>query len=370
MEEGSSAPVPFLAEEAALQEFLAGCPTGISCCVDTEADSLYSYREKVCLIQFGCGDHLALIDPLTIKDMTPLLDFLDQASQVWMHGADYDMSILNRTYKRVPDPVFDTQIAARLLGWRTFGLAHLIEDLLKVKLSKQSQKKNWGERPLPEKMLTYAANDVRYLQPLIEIFEQRLHEAGRWEWFLQSCGAARRQVLSRPEKSRDDMWKIPGWGKVSARGLAYLREIWLWRDGMASRRDKPPFKIISNDQILTMSVSLADGKSAALPPRFRPGQRDRFEQGVAKAKAIPDDELPKWERKKRLAKANDWERVFKEIRSARDQAAEDYDLDPSIISSKACLERYAFAKAENRTSELRNELFLPWQQVLIFPQED
>ncbi len=369
MEEGSSAPVPFLSEEAALQEFLSGCPKGIPCCVDTEADSLYSYREKICLIQFGCGDHLALIDPLTIKDMTSLLDFLDQASQVWMHGADYDMSILNRTYQRVPDPVFDTQIAARLLGCRTFGLAYLIEDLLEVKLSKQSQKKDWGERPLPEKMLTYAANDVRYLQPLIESFEKRLHDAGRWEWFLQSCGAARRVVLSRPEKNRDDMWKIPGWGKVSPRGLAYLREIWLWRDGMASRRDKPPFKIISNDQILSMSVSLAAGKSVELPPRFRPGQKDRFEEGVAKAEALPDDELPKWERKKRLAKANDWEGVFKALRGARDQASEDYDLEPSIISSKASLERYAFANAEDRTPELRDELFLPWQQALIFPQD-
>jgi ribonuclease D len=147
-----------------------------------------------------------------------------------------------------------------------------------------------------------------------------------------------------------------------------LKEIWLWRDGMASRRDKPPFKIISNDQILSMSVSLAAGKSVALPPRFRPGQRDRFEKGVARAKAVPEEALPKWERKKRLAKANDWERVFKAIRSARDQAATDYDLEPSIISSKACLERYAFAKEADRTQELRNELFLPWQQELIFPE--
>ena len=144
-EESSNGPdVPFLADSESLTGFLEGCPRDLPCCVDTEADSLYSYREKICLIQFGCGDHLALIDPLAITDMSGLLDFLDQAPQVWMHGADYDMSIMNRTYQRVPDPVFDTQIAARLLGWRTFGLAHLIEELHGVKLSKQSQKKNWG----------------------------------------------------------------------------------------------------------------------------------------------------------------------------------------------------------------------------------
>ena len=296
-----------------------------------------------------------------------MLDFLDAAPEVWMHGADYDMSILNRTYGRIPELVFDTQIAARLVGWRTFGLAHLIKDLLGVELSKQSQKKNWGERPLPEKMLAYAANDVRYLLPLIEIFKQRLEELGRWDWFVQSCEAARKHVLSRPEKSRDESWRIPGWGKISSRGLAYLREIWRWRDGIASRRDKPPFKIISNDQLIAMSVSLSAGKSVNLPPRFRQSQRERFEKGVAIARALPEDDLPRWERKKRIGRADDWESVFQALRENRERASEDLDIEASLISSK--LERYAFSKSEERTCELRDSLFLPWQQSLLFPED-
>ncbi|MFT4636882.1 MAG: ribonuclease D [Verrucomicrobiales bacterium] len=368
MSEGSQSPVPFITAEATLRDFLAQCPSGVPCCVDTEADSLYSYREKICLIQFACADHIALIDPLTIKDQTLLLDFLDAAPEVWMHGADYDMSILNRTYGRVPDVVFDTQIAARLIGWRTFGLAHLIKDLMGVELSKQSQKKNWGERPLPEKMLAYAANDVRYLMPIIEIFKERLDKLGRWDWFLQSCAAARTQVLGRPEKSREESWRIPGWGKISSRGLAYLREIWRWRDGIASRRDKPPFKIISNDQLISMSVSLSAGKSVSLPPRFRQSQQERFEEGVAIARALPEADLPKWERKKRLSKAGDWERVFQFLRQNRENAAEELDIEAALISSKASLERYAFSESEDRTPELRGTLFLPWQQSLLFPE--
>lgn len=362
----STEPVPFLDEEEVLVRFLDGCPKGALCCVDTEADSLYSYREKICLIQFACGEHLALIDPLAIKEQTILLDFLDQASEVWMHGADYDMSILNRTYGRVPNPVYDTQIAARLLGWRTFGFAHLIKDITGVELSKQSQKKNWGERPLPEKMLEYAANDVRYLMPLIETFRKRLHELDRWDWFLQSCDGAREQVLSRPEKSRDQQWRIPGWGRVSPRALAYLREIWGWRDGIASRRDKPPFKVISNEQLLKMSVALAEGESVSLPPRFRPGQRKIFDEAVARARAVPNDELPRRERKKRPNKAEDWEEVFQSLRANRDKASESLDLEASVIASKASLERYAFSLPEERTAELRDSLFLPWQQEILF----
>ena len=111
--------------------------------------------------------------------------------------------------------------------------------------------------------------------------------------------------MNRPEKSREELWKIPGWGKMSPRSLGYLRELWHWRDGMAARRDKPPFKIISNDQILTMSVQLASGESVTLPPRFRPAQQERFEQAVDKVKALPEDKLPQLDRKKRLAKAKD-----------------------------------------------------------------
>lgn len=367
MSEGSSNAVPFIAEVAALEAFLADCKRGEPCCVDTEADSLYSYREKICLIQFACGDRLALIDPLAIEDQTVLLDFLDDASEVWMHGADYDMSILNRTYGRVPDPVFDTQIAARLLGWRTFGLAHLIQDLIGVELSKQSQKKNWGERPLPDKMLAYAANDVRYLMPLVEIFQERLHEKGRWDWFLQSCRAARQQVLKRKEKDREELWRVPGWGRMSPRGMAYLRELWRWRDEIAARRDKPAFKVLANDQLLSMSQRLAEGDKVKLPPRFRAAHQQSFHAAAKVAQALPDNALPKWPRRKRLAKASDWEPVFQTLRQHRDQASKAHDLEASFIASKASMERYAFSPLEARDQALRDELFLPWQQGMLFP---
>ena len=367
MEIDATQAVPFLTTQAELTAFLDTCDSGDLCCVDTEADSLYSFREKVCLIQFACGERLALIDPLTISDMSPLLDFLEASPEVWMHGADYDMSILNRTYDRVPGRVYDTQIAARLAGWRTFGLAHLISESFGLELSKQSQKKNWGERPLPHKMLEYAANDVRYILPLAQIFKDKLDSLGRWDWFLQSCDAARVQVMARKEKSREESWRISGWGKLKPRSLGYLRALWRWRDEIAERRDKPPFKILANDQLLKMSLSLTHGDDVQLPPRFRTQQRRRFEEMVKEAKELPDGDLPIRLRGKRLAKAEDWEPIFGSLKANREKAAAELDLEVAIISSKASMETFAFAEPKDRTDELRNQLFLPWQRALLFP---
>lgn len=217
-------------------------------------------------------------------------------------------------------------------------------------------------------MLAYAANDVRYLLPLTEIFKERLHARGRWEWFLQSCDAGRRQVLNRKEKSRDDLWRISGWGRMSRRELAYLREIWHWRDEIAARRDKPPFKVLSNDQMISMSTQLASGKKFSLPPRFREHHRERFAKAIKSARELPEEALPKWERRKRVAKASDWEAVFQGLRERRDRSAKEHNLEASFIASKASLERYAYAQEPDR-EVLKGELFLPWQQGLLFPGE-
>ena len=128
----------------ALVDFLGSLPDSKGdrrCAVDTEADSLHSFREKLCLIQFSCAGRHAIIDPLKIGDLTPLLQFLESA-EIWMHGADFDMSLFKRTFDLVPSTVLDTQTAARLCGFRQFGLAHLVHEIFGVSLSKQSQRAN------------------------------------------------------------------------------------------------------------------------------------------------------------------------------------------------------------------------------------
>ncbi|MEM7602563.1 MAG: ribonuclease D, partial [Verrucomicrobiota bacterium] len=185
-----------------------------SCSIDTEADSMHSYETKLCLIQFSTPKELAIIDPLAIgrDGLGKFPGFIDQFQKVWMHGADYDISMFSLTFDWAPHRIMDTQIAARLLGETKFGLANLLENEYRIKVSKQSQKADWSKRPLSQKMLEYAFNDVRYLLDLAEKFELRLKEAGRYEWFLQSCDAARDNVFERSDRVQRDAWRVTGWG--------------------------------------------------------------------------------------------------------------------------------------------------------------
>ena len=133
--------------------------------IDLEADNLHRYAEQLCLIQISDGKDVFLVDPLEVDDLSSLERFL-AAESIWMHGADFDMTLLRREFGTLPKMIFDTQIAARLLGILRFSYANLVDQFFDVKLCKASQKENWGQRPLPEKMREYASNDVRYLLPL------------------------------------------------------------------------------------------------------------------------------------------------------------------------------------------------------------
>ena len=164
--------------------------------IDLEADNLHRYAEQLCLIQVTDGQRFELVDPLAIEDLDPLKGFLEGAT-IWMHGADFDMTLMRREFGILPKMIFDTQIAARLLGVRRFSYANLVEQYFEVTLSKSSQKENWGQRPLPDKMCEYALNDVRYLLPLADRLERELRARDRYSWFLESCEAA----MARPRAS-------------------------------------------------------------------------------------------------------------------------------------------------------------------------
>ena len=328
------------------------------CAIDIEADSLHCYEEKLCLIQFAAAGHFAVIDPLAFDDLEPLVEFLD-STEVWLHGADFDMRMLRRTFNRIPGIVYDTQTAARLLGARQFGLVNLVEANFGVVLPKGSQKADWGRRPLSRKMLEYAVNDVRYLLPLAEMFVERLKDAQRWEWFLQSCAAARSVAEIRREKDKDLIWRISGWGKLERLGMAYLRALWVWRDGEAARRDRPAFKIIGNDWLLEYAGHLQCGKTASLPERFPSSVVSRFTDAIAAVSGLSENEYPKKIQRSRSRRDGDSEQRFEKLKVLRDQVAVGLDIDATLIGSRATLERLA---AE---PEKTDELLLNWQKELL-----
>ncbi|HEX5789678.1 MAG TPA: ribonuclease D [Luteolibacter sp.] len=323
------------------------------CAVDTEADSLHRYQESLCLVQMSAGGHDVLIDPLAIKDLSPLGEFLSGAT-VWMHGADYDMTMLKREFGSVPAVVYDTQIGARLLGARRFGLGDLVEQYFGVTLSKSSQKADWGKRPLSDKMVEYALNDVHYLLEMGGMIVGRLRDLGRYEWFVESCDAARQKVLER-NQSAEDAWRIQGSGKLTRRGLAFLKELWQWRDDEARGWDRPTFMVIPNRVLLEWCEHLAQGGKVALPKHYRPDRVRRFHLAREAAAALEEDQCPAKIKTPRTKRAGDFDQKLERFIKARDKAAASLDIEGSLIAPRAALEAIAGGQAEPA------ELLLKWQ---------
>lgn len=327
--------------------------------LDLEADSLYRHTEKICLLQVCFGDEVELLDPLEESEpLDALIDWL-RGAKVWMHGADYDMTLMLRDWGFVPPVLFDTQIAAQLLGHQRFGYASLVEDYFEVTLSKSSQKADWGKRPLSPKMLEYACNDVKYLLPLASKVEEELRALDRYDWFLESCQASRERVIAR-ESVEKESWRINGCGKLQPKGLHYLKSVWTWRDQEAARWNRPSFMVATNKQLLEWSHDLSIGRVVHPPEKLRPDRRKSLELAIEAAHGVAESAWP--QRPKRLKRSQDpdFEADLKKLISERNKIAADLELDPSIIASRAVLEKIV-GKIDSP-----KEILLNWQFKLLY----
>ncbi len=330
-----------------------------ACYLDTEADSLHHFQEKLCLIQLAVGGTFALIDPLAITDMMPLLKALDQL-EVWIHGADYDLTLFKRTYAWKPSRVRDTQIAARLVGHRQFGLAALIQNQFGVVLSKASQKADWSQRPLPEKMLTYAVDDVRWLAPLVDQLRKELEEKNRWDWFVQSCEALCADVQSRQERDREEAWRVSGSGSLKPKGSAFLRALWFWRDGMAHERDVPPFRVMNNQQMLAMATDFEVNDNVSISPRWRGRWRDTLLAVVEELRKSDPETWPQRLRKHGRRSTEDERAAIDRLCRSRDQIAEQLNIEPSLLGPRAAMEEIIL---QNETD--LDSVLMPWQREAL-----
>lgn len=325
--------------------------------LDTEADSLHCYFDKLCLVQITIPGANFLIDPLAGFSLDPLFNALE-GKTVIIHSADYDLRLLRRCGYTGPTVLFDTMIAARLCGATEFGLAALLHQYFGVTLAKASQKANWARRPLPPEMLAYAVNDTLNLLTLAEIQEARLRELGRWNWFEQMCEKAIRSASFTRERDPDTLWRISGYADLSPRGTAILRALWLWRDQEAQAVDKPAFHILNNDLLLSFSAAFDKGNPPD-PRHLRGARLARMREAVEGAMALSEDQYPKAIRKPRLRTTQDQESKFKELRKTRDKIAEELSLDPTLIAPKATLEQLS------RNEEQAFESLMPWQRECL-----
>lgn len=325
--------------------------------VDTEADSLHCYFEKLCLIQISIPGHDCLIDPLAEFDLAPFATALTP-KEIVLQGADFDLRLLRRSINFVATRIFDTVIAARLLGLRAFSLAALVERYFGVELPKGSQKANWAQRPLPKHMAEYAMNDTRYLLPLAEKLETELRERGRLEWFQQSCQRALQQSSVQRVRDEEEVWRISGAGKLGGRASAILRELWQWRDKEAQAADRPAFHILQNHLLLRAAEAFAAGE---IPDHrhFSARRRQGFREAAERALNMPESEWPARRRRTGTRPTREMERAAEELRRRRDAVADKHGLEPSFIAPRGALDAVAADQSQSTS------LLVPWQRDLL-----
>jgi ribonuclease D len=325
--------------------------------VDTEADSLHCYFEKLCLIQISVPGHDYLVDPLAELDLAPLAEALTK-KEIVLQGADFDLRLLRRSFGFVATRIFDTVIAARLLGIRSFSLAALVEKFFGVVLAKGSQKANWARRPLPKHMAEYAMNDTHYLLPLAEKLEAGLRERGRLDWFRQSCERALEQAAVQRTRDDDEPWRISGSGKLSGRASAVLRELWQWRDKEAQAADRPAFHVLQNHLLIRAAEQFVAGEVPDYR-HFSGRRRDAFREAAERALQLSEAEWPVRPKRRGTRPTREMERAAEELRRRRDAVADQHGLEPSLIAPRGALD--AVAADGSRTEAL----LVPWQRDLL-----
>lgn len=325
--------------------------------VDTEADSLHCYREKLCLLQISVRGHDAIVDPLAKADLTPLRDILAD-KEIVLHGADYDLRLLRRNMEFVPKRIFDTVIAARLIGIREFSLAALVKRYFDIELAKGSQKANWAQRPLSAKMAEYAINDTRYLLPLAERLEKELESLGRTEWFLQSCQRALDFSVIDRERDVDEAWRVTGAGALRGRASAVLRELWNWREREAEAVDRPPFHILQNRELIRSAETFATGGSPDYR-HFSDRRRRAFREAAQRALNLSEKDWPIRPKRSGTRPTAEVIKRSEKLRQNRDHAAKEVHIEASFIAPRATLE--AIAADQSRAESL----LVPWQRELL-----
>jgi ribonuclease D len=326
--------------------------------VDTEGDSLHCYFEKLCLIQLSVADQDLIVDPLSGIDFKRFNEFLHERIAVF-HGCDYDLRMLRRGAGFLPGPIFDTYLAARLLGIKEVGLASLVKTFFGLDLPKSSQKANWARRPLTPVMLDYAINDTKYLLSLAERLEAQLRDINRWSWYEESCNRAVAATAEDRERDPERVWKISGSAALSPRGLAFLRELWFWRDAEAQSVDRPTFQIMRNEELIELAKNAVSGAKVKLPAWLPGARRRRLEETIDRALQVSESDWPQRAKSVRFRSSPEQDQRLDRLRAKRDAISNELGLDPAIVASRGILE------AVSREPESASTILMDWQRELL-----
>lgn len=253
--------------------------------VDTESNSLFAYQEQVCLIQFSTAQEDFLIDPLALNDLSPLAPiFADPKIEKIFHAAEYDLISMKRDFGFSFANLFDTMVAARILGWDEVGLGSILKAEFDVQLDKRYQRANWGKRPLQADMLNYASLDSHYLIPLRYRLKSELKSKGRWQLAEEDFNRLRFVNGRDPNDHPEACWRVRGAFDISPAQAAILQELCNYREQVARSINQPVFKVLSDQTLLTVAVAAPtnlEGLQGSI--RLSSKQFERYGEGLVGA---------------------------------------------------------------------------------------
>ena len=354
MPPANTASAEYLDQSSEVDRFLDQISDVTELALDTEGASFHRFLDRIYLLQLSTRERSAIIDPLPIGTPQKLGDLLqDPKVEVVFHDADYDLRLLHQDYGWHVTKIFDTRVAAQLLGIKSFGLAALLEQYFDVKLDKKHQRADWSMRPLTHDMLEYAAQDTRFLLQLRDQMKAALERRGRWHWAeeeFQRLEGTRWEA----EESMEGFLRLKGARDLTRRELAVLREVANWRDTVAAQLDRATFRVMGNEVLFELARRAPRSVSELSAIKGMPrGMIDRgggeIVASVRRGMEAPEADLPKFPRGQRWNKDRDFDDRVGRLKSVRDEAATRLELDPGVLCSRERLENVARSGAKTVT---------------------
>lgn len=334
----------------AADRFLAAVEQSATVAVDTEGASFHRFVDRIYLLQMSTRDLTAVLDPLAIGKPAALGRILesDKIEKVF-HDADYDLRLLHQDYGWNTRRLFDTRVAAQLLGIRAFGLAALLERSFGLKLDKKHQRADWSMRPLPKDMLDYASQDTMYLLELRDRLAGELETAGRWSWAEEEFERLEGTRWEQPDGEDNGFMRIKGARDLDRRELAIFRELVRFRDGIARELDRATFRVAGNEALFAIAKEEPTTMEAltaikGVPRGIAERRGAEMLAAVKRGLDLPEDQLPRFPRAPRWDRDASFDNHVNALRAAREEAAQRLGLDPGFLCAREKLETIARKK--------------------------